>query len=142
MRDEQGDVAAPRAQRRHLDLDDGQSIIEVLAQRRTFVARSYGLVGGRDDPRAGGQHVRAPHALEGAVGKDAQELRLQGAVEIADLIEEKRAAAGCFETAGAARGSAGEGSAFVPEELALEERGGRAARLTATNGSDPRTEYS
>ena len=138
-----GNVAAAFAQGRRLNLEDGQSIIEVLAQRRTFGARSYGLVGRGEHPGAGGHPPGPPDALEGAVLKDAQELGLEERVEVANLVEEQRAAAGCFEAAGAAGGSPGEGSALVTEELALEERRrGRAARLTATNGSDARTEYS
>ena len=54
----------------------------------------------------------------------------------ADLVEEQRAAVRRLEAAFPAVGGAGEGAAFVPEQLRLDQacRGTR-AQLTATNGS-------
>src|SRR5439155_26226588 len=51
-----------------------------------------------------------------------QQLRLQGGRDVADLVEEDRAAVGLREEAGCIGDGAGEGAADVPEELALEER--------------------
>ena len=48
--------------------------------------------------------------------------------DLADLVEEERAAVGLLEAALAARDGAGERALLVAEELALEERLARARR--------------
>src|SRR5690606_15057746 len=52
---------------------------------------------------------------------DAQELRLQLERQLADLVEEERAAVGGAEAPGALAGRARERALVVPEELALEQ---------------------
>ena len=51
VRDEERDVAAPFTQRRHVDLDHGESVVEVVAQRGADLARTHDLVRRGDDPR-------------------------------------------------------------------------------------------
>src|SRR5439155_26911500 len=55
----------------------------------------------------------------------AQKLRLQRLVEIADLVDEERAAARLPEHAGVRARGAGERALLVPEERRLDERGRR-----------------
>ena len=62
--------------------------------------------------------------LDLAVLEDAEELRLQGGVELADLVEEERPAVGELEPARLRLVRAGEGALLVAEELALDEGGG------------------
>jgi hypothetical protein len=83
----------------------------------------------------GGQHahvnrhrVFTSHACHAAILEDAKELGLGVQWHLADLIQEQRSATRFFESAAPGPRRAGEGSALVPEKLALDEipRDGRA----------------
>jgi hypothetical protein len=52
--------------------------------------------------------------------EEAQQLRLQIERDLADLVEQQRAAGGAADDAGELRDGAGEGAAAVAEELAVE----------------------
>src|SRR6185295_3274280 len=54
--------------------------------------------------------------------ENAQQLRLHGQRQLADLVEEQRAAVGRLEQPRLVVGRAGERAAHVPEQLALEQR--------------------
>src|SRR5690606_36096431 len=84
--------------------------------------------------------------VDGAVLDRAQQLRLQGERQLADLVEEQRPAAGGLETADAPLVRAGERALLVAEQLALEQRlgdrravhddeGRRAARAELVHGA-------
>ena len=120
MGDEKRNVALSRAKRRDLDLDHRESVVEVLTKHRAFFARTDALVRRRDDPRAARQRLGPADALEAAVLQNAQELRLQRTVEVADLVEEQRARSGRLEAPGTACGGARECAFLVAEELALQ----------------------
>ena len=70
----------------------------------------------------------AADASDLAALERAEELRLQRGVEIADLVDEERAAVRVLEDACARRDRAGERAALVTEQLRLDEarRDGRA----------------
>ena len=77
-------------------------------------------------------HVHAPRlaraqALELAALQHAQQLHLAGRREVADLVEEQRAAVGGLEAADAPLGGAGVGARLGAEQLALQQlvRAGR-----------------
>ena len=73
--------------------------------------------------------------MEFALLQNAQQLGLRGGVQIADFIEEDRAAVGQFELASARGDGAGERALLVAEQLAFESaRTGIAAQFTLTNG--------
>ena len=72
---------------------------------------------------AGAQH------LEGPVLQHPQHLDLRGRIEIADLVEEDRAAVRDVEASLAIGTRVGEGAAHVAEHLALEQRRGYAAEI-------------
>src|SRR5205814_9201073 len=65
--------------------------------------------------------VTTPHPRELPVLQHLQELGLQRGVELADLVEEDRAAVGHLEAAGLALVGAGEGAPLVAEQLGLEQ---------------------
>ncbi len=77
-------------------------------------------VGGGDQAEVGAHEARAAEAAELALLQDAQQLGLRVERQVADLVEEERAAVGQLEHAGALRVGAGERAALVTEELALE----------------------
>ena len=64
----------------------------------------------------------------------AQQLHLGRGGHVADLVEEERAAVGALDQALAVGRGAGEGPAHVAEQLALDQRLGQRAQLTATKG--------
>ena len=74
------------------------------------------------DAHVGAQRLVAADAPELARLEHAQQLRLHVEGQLADLVEEQRAAVGVLERALARRDGAGERAALVPEELALDER--------------------
>ena len=96
---EHENVAAADAERRHLDVDDVESVVEVLAET------ARGHVGGEVAVRRGDEaHVDldrlvAPHALERALLQHAQELHLRRHRDFADLVEEQRSAVRLLEAA-------------------------------------------
>src|SRR5581483_9511606 len=63
-----------------------------------------------------------PDPLDHALLQEAQELRLQRDRQVADLVEEQRAAARRLDLAERLLHRAGERAPFVAEELALEQR--------------------
>src|SRR5882724_1313840 len=75
--------------------------------------------------------MRAAQSFELLLLQDAQQLRLQLKRNIADFIQEQRAAIRRFEAAQFLRHCAREGAPFVTEELAFEqsERNRRAIQL-------------
>ena len=64
---------------------------------------------------------RAADALEALLFERAQDLRLQRERQVANLVEEQRAAVRDLELAQLARGGAGERPLLVAEQLGLEQ---------------------
>ena len=69
-----------------------------------------------------------PTRSNSALLEHAQELGLQAERQLADLVEEQRAAVGHLEAAGLLLGRAGERALLVAEQLALDQRLGERAR--------------
>ena len=109
-----------RGGRRHLD--DGQTVVEVGAELAGCRPRSrrLRLVAAMSRTSTGTWLVGAdaPHL---APLEHAQQLGLQVDGQLADLVQEHRAAVGGLEHALARRHRAGEGAALVTEQLALEQ---------------------
>ena len=78
-------------------------------------------VGRGDDAHVDGDVGLAADRAEPALLQDAQQLHLQVQRQLADLVEEERAAVGAAEAARAVGDGAGEGAAHVAEELALDQ---------------------
>ena len=89
------------------------------------------LVGGGDHPHVHPHGLGAADPLELALLQHAQQLHLRAQVDVADLVEEQRAAFGQLEAALLARVRAGERALLVAEELRFDQRVGqrRAAHL-------------
>ncbi len=82
-------------------------------------------MGRGDDPQIGAQGLASAHALERAVLQHAEQLRLHGRGELADLVQEQGAPVGGLDLADDAAIGAGERAALVAEQLALDERRGQ-----------------
>src|SRR5688500_19082757 len=74
-----------------------------------------------DDADVDLSRARGAHALELPVLHDTQQLRLKLQREVADLVQEDRAAVCQFEPALALGERAGKRTALVTEELAFDE---------------------
>ena len=115
------DVVLALAQRRHLDRDDVQAVVEVLAELAGLHHRRQIAVGRGDQPDVDAQRPRAAEPLELVLLEHAQDLGLRARAHVADLVEEQRAAVGLLEPADALLVGAGERALLVAEQLGLEQ---------------------
>src|SRR5256714_2453795 len=122
VRGEQGDVAVALAQRRQRDLDAADAVVEVLAEASLLDGRFELAVRGGDDADVGGAVGGVADAPKLAVLQETEKLRLGRQRQLADFVEEERAAVGGLDEAGAVAVGAGEGAANAAEQLALDER--------------------
>ena len=93
------DVFAALAQRRHLDLDDVEPVVEVLAEQALADEADEVFVGGGDNAHADCAGFLAADAADLAVFEDTQQFALHVQAEVADLVKEQRALVGEFEQA-------------------------------------------
>ena len=118
---ERQDVLRPLAQRRDHDLHDVEPVEQVLAEAaRLHLRVEVAVRRGHDRarPRAGsGSRPRARTLLL----EEAEQLRLERGRELADLVEEERAALGRLHAARLIAHGAGERAAHVAEQLAREQ---------------------
>ena len=115
------DFTGPVAQRRHLQLDHVEAIVKILAEALFLDQLLEMLIGRGNDARIDFDRLRTADALERPLLQKAQQLRLHHRRQIANLVEQDRAALGRFEAAGLVLDGAGERTAHVPEEFALEQ---------------------
>ena len=121
---EQEDVGPAGAEGREGEDDDGEPVIEILAEP----ARPHGLrqvlVARRDDPDRDRLASRATEAPDRAVLDRGEELGLERFREQPDLVQEERALVSRLEEPGLGLTGVREGAALEAEELGLEERFG------------------
>ena len=87
-------VLGAGAQRRHLDVEDVEAVVEVLAELAALHHVLQVAVGGGDDAHVDLLGLGAADRHEGPLLQHAQELDLHGGRHVADLVEEERAAVG------------------------------------------------
>src|SRR5262245_5869425 len=119
---EQRDVLAPGAQRRELDRERDEPVVQVLTKTALGDLGRELPVGCRDDAHVDLARSGVAHGYDLALLDHAQELRLHRARHLADLVQEDGALLGRLEEAAAVLDRAREGAAPMPEELALEQR--------------------
>ena len=139
-RHEQIDVIATLAQRGQAKGENHESMVEIAPERpiRNGQLEVHARCG--ENAHIDVDHTLATDAAEFTILDGRQQLCLQWKRQLADLVEEERAAIGLFEKAAVGLLCAGEGAANMAEELGLEE-GVRHARTidsderaTATRG--------
>ena len=123
------DVLSPLAQRRQLDGEHLQPIVEVLAEGAGRHALAQVPVGGGDDTGVGLARRRLADALVAPLLQDAQELHLEVERDVAHLVQEEGAVVGELEPARPVPHGASEGAAHVAEELALQQLAGERGRV-------------
>ena len=118
-----GDVAGPIAQRRQRDRKDVEAVVEILAELAGGDLLLEIPVRRRDHAHVDLDRLGAADALELALLQHAQQLDLHVGRQVADLVEEQRAAVGQLEAAEPPRDRAGERALLVAEQLRLEHAG-------------------
>src|SRR5262249_44767058 len=103
--------------------EDVQTIVEVAPERTVDDGVLEVAVGRRDQPHVHPQRAGPADALERLLLEDAEQLGLQLERQVADLVEEERAAVRELEAGDALGDGAGGRAALVPEELALQQAG-------------------
>ena len=128
---QQQDVGLALAQRRHEDREHVQPVVEILAELAGGDRLLEILVGGGDQADVGADGLGAAQPLELALLQHAQQLDLRREVQLADLVEEQRAAVGQLEAPLLGGVRAGERALLVAEQLRLDQvvRQRRAADL-------------
>src|SRR5215813_10165840 len=129
--DERLDVVAsfPEGWDRHREYV--QAIVEILTEELRSDHFGEISIGRRDDAHVGLERLCPAETFEFVLLQHAEELWLHLQGHLADLVEEQRAAVGELEASDPLCGRAGEGAAFVAEQLALEQgrRNGGAVEL-------------
>ena len=96
---QQRDVLRPLAERRELDREDAEAVVQVLAERLLADGLEQVAIGGGDDPDVDLHRRRAADPVELVLLQDAEQLGLGLERELADLVEEDRPAVGQLEPA-------------------------------------------
>ena len=117
------DIFAPLPQRRQIDLHDCDAIKQILAEFRGLHRFFKIHIGRGDQTHIGAPGLRIADALIFPVLNESQELGLQFQRQIANFIEEERAAVAGEDAAGVVADGSGEGAAGVAEEFAFEQLG-------------------
>src|SRR5690606_22531132 len=120
--DEERDIAQALAQGRDAQDVHVESVVEILAKPLCVDVRFQVAVGRRYDPCLDRDRSLAAEACDLARLECTEQLGLRGEGELADLVEEDRAAARQLERAAAGAVCTGERPLFVAEQLALDER--------------------
>ncbi|OKO20268.1 hypothetical protein AM484_002319 [Pseudomonas aeruginosa] len=119
--EQQGDVFHPLAQRRHLDGEYVEAVVEVFAESAVLDHLLEVLVGRGDDPHVDVLRLVAADPFEGALLQHAQQLDLHRQRHVADLVEEQGAAVGQLEASGTTGDGTGEGALLVAEQFAFQQ---------------------
>ena len=120
---QQRQVALALAQRRDVDVEDVEAVVEVLAeQARRDHALLQVAVGRGDDAHVDAHRLVGAQRLDHPLLQHAQQLGLRGHRHLGDLVEQQRAAVRGAEAAVALLDRAREGAALVTEQLRLQQR--------------------
>ena len=119
--DERENILLAMPQGRNEDGDDAEPVEQVLAKGPIAHALLQIAIGGGDDADIHADILHAADAADGLILQRPQQFRLQVGGELADFIQEERAAVGDFKQPLLLRLGVGEGAALVPEELGFHQ---------------------
>jgi hypothetical protein len=117
---ERQDVVTPVRQRGHFQLDDVQAVEQILPESIFADRLAQIRIGRRDDAHACFARDAGAQPLELAGLQHAQQLRLSGSGDVAELVEEQRAAVRRFEAPDPGL-RARERARFSAEQLRLHQ---------------------
>jgi hypothetical protein len=110
------------AERRQHHRVAGQPGVQVLAELAAIDHPGQVAVSGGDDADVDLDRAAGSDRHDLALLQDAEQRRLRAHRQVADLVEEERAAVCAADQPGPVLAGAGEGAALVTEELALDQR--------------------
>ena len=116
------------------DREDVEAVIEVLAEAALLDEVEQALVGRRDQADVDLHGFLRADRIDLALLDGAQELDLRVERQLADLVEEQRAAVGLDELADVALGRAREGALLVAEQDRLDQVLGDRAAIDGDEG--------
>src|SRR5690349_10733104 len=119
---ENGNVRPSIAQRRQVDLDNAQPVVEILAETSLGYHHLEILMGCGDHARSGPLCLLSADRLIFPVLKDTQKLRLKIRRSVSDFIQEDSSFTGNRETTASVIDCAGECAFYMPEQFALQKR--------------------
>ena len=123
------------AQRRHVDVEDVEAVVEIVAQLAAGDGLFGILVGRGEDADVDRGLGLLPRRRSLRSSRTRSSLAWVATRHLADLVEQERAAVGQLEAAGAALEGAGERALLVAEDFAFDQAfRGCAAQLMATKG--------
>ena len=134
MVEKKSGVGFPFPQRRQMEVEDVEPVVEILAElagRHLLFERS---VGSGDDPHIDLNFLLAAQREKLAVIEHRQQLDLERQRHIADLGEKQGAALGEAEHARLVLDCAGEGPLDVAKQLGLKQGSGKAPQLILIKG--------
>jgi hypothetical protein len=115
-------VLAPLAERGQMNPEHRDTIVQVFAEPALGDRTLEVAVGGGNETDVGLERRSAADPLVLPFLQDAKQLGLHGRRELADLVEEERAAGRELEAPSLELVGPGEGAALVAEELRLDQR--------------------
>ena len=110
------------AQRRDLDDDFSQAVVQVFTESLLGDEHLQVLVGGTHHPHVYRNLLPATNPLDLALLQKTQQFGLQRVRQIADFVQHQGAAVGGLDLADGGFCGAGEGAFFMAEELTLQQR--------------------
>ena len=116
-----GDIFGPLAERGQTDGKYGDAIPEILAELPLGHHRGQVAMGGRHDPHIDVNRFVPSHALHPTVLKNSQQADLGGQGQLADLVQKQRSTVGPLEPSLPRLHRAGEGPAFMAEQLRVDQ---------------------
>ena len=133
--DEQRDVFGTIAQRRHQHPDHRDAVVEILAKLLGGDLGAQVPVGRREHPHRGGRVAGAADRPDALLVDRAQQRRLHRRRQLADLVEEQRAAVRLLEGAAPIGHGAGERAADVAEQRRFDLLVGDSAAIEDDEGA-------
>ena len=115
--DQQRDIPLALPQRRHLELDHVETVVEVFAKPAGRHLLLQIAVGGAENARIHLEGLLPPHPLQFMLLQHPQQLRLHPGRGFADLVEKERPALGLDEASLAATVRAGKRPLLMAKEL-------------------------
>ena len=120
--DEERHVVAAVTERRKVDREDAEAVVQVAPEGAGLDHAGEIAVGGGDQPHVDPPRYTRAERPHFAILNDAEELCLQRERQVLHLVEEERAAVGEVQRARSLLERTREGTARMAEELALRER--------------------
>ncbi len=126
---QQGHVIEPLAQRGQADREGVQTEIEILTEAPLLNHRAQIAVRGGNQAHVRLEELIGADAPEGTGLQQPQQLHLHPERNVAEFVEEERAAPGRLDQTDAPAGRAGERSFLMTEQLAFEQRLGQTGAI-------------